>query len=57
MAETDCFEGDVYKIGRDFYEFVQNFCLGRKAYEVLPESIQPNLESIRPTYSRFKLVY
>lgn len=57
MAGTDCFGGDVYKIGQNFYEFVQNFCLGTKAYEVLPESIQPDLESIRPTYSRFKPVY
>ncbi|MCT7949719.1 hypothetical protein NG798_07960 [Ancylothrix sp. C2] len=57
MARTDCFGGDVYKIGRNFYEFVQNFCLGRKAYEVLPEFMQPDLESIRPTEGRFKLVY
>ena len=30
------FDGGIYHVGRDFWEFVCNFCLGTKYYEILP---------------------
>jgi len=37
----DDFDGEVYQVGRDFFDFIHDFCLGRKSYSFLPESMQP----------------
>ncbi len=36
LANSDCFEG-VYWVGRDFYEFIHDFCLGTQSWEILPK--------------------
>jgi hypothetical protein len=33
--------GDEYLIGRDFFEFITHFCLGRGSYDFLPEDMRP----------------
>jgi WD40 repeat protein len=53
IANSDCFDGKVYKVGRDFYEFVRDFCLGMKSYEVLPESMRPSPQELILTFYRF----
>ena len=40
LTNNDCFDGIIYKFGRDLYEFIQNFALGAKYYEILPKSMQ-----------------
>ena len=51
-ANSDCFSGNIYKLGRDFYEFVSEFCLGTKSYEILPEREWPPQESLQKTFTR-----
>lgn len=53
-ANSDCFSGDIYKIGRDFYEFVTEFCLGEKHYKILPEHEWRPKESLQKTFTRVK---
>ena len=53
MANSDCCDGDIYKIGRDFYDFIYNFCLGMKCFEILPETMHPSHEDIRYTFTPF----
>jgi hypothetical protein len=43
----------AYLVGRDFIRFVRDFCLGKAAYEVLPEGLYPNPGEIRPTFYQF----
>ncbi|MGL4361998.1 MAG: SMI1/KNR4 family protein [Waterburya sp.] len=31
------FDDEIYKISSDFYEFVNDFCLGKKKFDFLPE--------------------
>ena len=50
-ANSDCFSGDIYKIGRDLYEFVTEFCLGEKHYEILPEKEWRSKESLQKTFT------
>lgn len=50
----DCFSGDIYKIGRDFYEFVSAFCLGTKSYEILPQKEWRSKEFLQKTFTRAK---
>ncbi len=35
------FDDNIYYICRDFFEFVRDYCLGLKVYELLPESMWP----------------
>lgn len=53
ITNSDCFDGVIYKIGRDFYEFVYDFCLGRKSFKILPKSMQPLNQDIRYTFTPF----
>lgn len=50
LARID--DSHVYLVGRDFYEFVRDFCLGMKAFEVLPEGLRPDPQEIYPTFNR-----
>jgi hypothetical protein len=42
----------VYLVGRDFIEFVRDFCLGMKAFEVLPQEMWPSPKELSLTFSR-----
>ncbi len=42
----------IYRIGRDFFEFIRDFCLGTQSYEVLPEEEQSPPDLIYPTFTR-----
>jgi len=45
------FDGEVYRVGRDFFEFVCDFCLGAKSYEILPISICPDPSCLVDTFT------
>jgi hypothetical protein len=49
--DIDASDKDVYRVGRDFFEFVTDFCLGRGTYEYLPEDKRP--PSDIQTFTRF----
>lgn len=49
---SDEFDGNIYRIGRNFFEFVRDFCLGNKAYEILPCSMHPSQGAIYLTFTR-----
>jgi hypothetical protein len=51
-ALSEDFMGDIYKVGRSFFEFIRDFCLGEKAFEVLPEEVYPMPEAICRTFRR-----
>lgn len=51
-ANSDCFSGDIYKIGRDFYKFVTEFCLGEESYKILPEKEWTPKETLAKTFTR-----
>ena len=51
LANFDSFNG-VYKIGRDFYEFIRGVCLGMDSYKVRSELIDTTTNT-RGTYSYF----
>ncbi|MEM8779341.1 MAG: hypothetical protein AAGF26_10820, partial [Cyanobacteria bacterium P01_G01_bin.49] len=51
-ANSDCFSGEIYKLGRDFYEFITEFCLGTKSFEILPKEKWPLQESLQKTFTR-----
>lgn len=53
-ANSDCFDGEIYQVGRNFSEFVRDFCLGTKSYEILPERKHPLPEALQPTFTRVK---
>ncbi len=40
-VDLDTEDEDLYRVGRDFFEFVTNFCLGRGDYTALPENKRP----------------
>jgi hypothetical protein len=61
-SESDCscniywlkfpeFDGGIYCVGRDFFEFVCDFCLGTKSYEILPISICPHPSCLSHTFT------
>ena len=50
LARGEDFDG-VYLVGRDFTEFVLDFCLGTKSHEILPEYMHPSLRSLQPTFT------
>lgn len=52
----DCFDGNCYKIGRDFYEFVTDYCLQGISQYPLPEYFCPEPESIYPVFKRYENV-
>lgn len=39
--DIDAEDENLYRVGRNFFEFVTNFCLGRGTYEYLPEDKRP----------------
>lgn len=45
-------DDETFYIGRDFFEFVVDFCLGTKVFEILPFSKQPPPECIYQTFTR-----
>jgi hypothetical protein len=53
-ANSDCFSGDIYKIGRDFYEFITEFCLGEQSYEILPEKEWSSKKALQKTFTRVR---
>ena len=53
-ANSENFRGDIYKIGRDFYEFVTEFCLGTKSYEILPQKEWRAKEFLQKTFTCVK---
>ncbi|HEY9852824.1 MAG TPA: SMI1/KNR4 family protein [Leptolyngbyaceae cyanobacterium] len=53
IANSDCFAGDIHKIGRNFYEFIRDFCLGTRSYELLPESMRPAPQELTLTFYPF----
>lgn len=55
LANSDCFDGEIHQVGREFYEFICDFCLGMKSYEVLPESMRPLPEALTRTFTRGSL--
>lgn len=48
-------EDRIYQVGRNFFEFVRDFCLGLKSQEVLPESIRPLPSVLGQTFTRFNV--
>lgn len=52
-ASCPDFEGEIYRIGRDFFEFICDFCLGTKSYEILPLSMCPIPSLLAHTFSRY----
>lgn len=50
LARGEDFDG-VYLVGRDFTQFVLDFCLGTKSHEILPELMHPSLQSLQPTFT------
>lgn len=49
---SSIYPGENYLVGRDFFEFVRDFCLGEKPYEVLPEDTQPLPGMMSKTFTR-----
>ena len=54
LANADCFDGGIYLVGRDFYEFVRDFCLGLKSYKFLPAFKRPRSQEIAPIFARMQ---
>lgn len=52
-ARCPDFEGEIYRIGRDFFEFICDFCLGTKSYEILPLSMCPLPSLLAHTFTRY----
>ena len=50
----DIIYADIHQVGRNFFEFVRDFCLGMKSYEVLPEWMRPYPEELTLTFCPFK---
>jgi hypothetical protein len=48
------FDGNIFRVGRDFFEFVEKFGLDRNSYKTLPESIRSRRKWVRSTFTRFK---
>ncbi|MGL6338337.1 MAG: hypothetical protein ACRC80_04265, partial [Waterburya sp.] len=38
--QIDNFDDEIFKIGSDFFDFINNFCLGKKMNDLLPEYMQ-----------------
>lgn len=55
LTKGNFLEGELYKVGRDFYEFVCNFCLGMKGWKILPKAKRPSPEDIARTFTRGSL--
>jgi hypothetical protein len=52
-ADGDVFNGNIRQLGRNFFEFVRDFGVGTKLYEIIPLKIQLPSEQISPTFTRF----
>lgn len=40
--DIETFGNNFFRIGRNFYEFIHDFCLGFKSYNFIPEEMRPN---------------
>jgi hypothetical protein len=38
--QIEYFDDEIYKIGSDFYDFINDFCLGKKSFDFLPEDMR-----------------
>lgn len=50
MTRVEDFPG-IYKVGRNFLEFIQTFALGTKSYDHLPEWTHPSLQELDGTFT------
>ncbi|MEG4506466.1 SMI1/KNR4 family protein [Microcoleus sp. F6_C2] len=56
-AKVDEFDDNIYKIGRSFFDFVCDFCLGMKAFELLPEELWPLPKDIGLKFTSYSRRY
>lgn len=54
-TNCDGFDGNIFRVGRDFFEFIEKFALDANSYETLPEPIRSRRKWVKPTFTRFKL--
>ncbi len=54
--DIDASDDDLCRVGRDFFEFVTNFCIGQDAYHLLPEEKRPSTSSIPRAFTQFSSV-
>jgi hypothetical protein len=47
------YPANAYGIGRNFFKFVSDFCIGQKSYELLPEILQAYPEEIYSGFLQF----
>ena len=52
-ALISCEEGDIFRVGRNFVEFIQNFCLGQGMLELLPIYFHDAVDNVSPTFTRY----
>jgi hypothetical protein len=52
-ADGDVFDGYIQKIGRDFFEFVRDFCIGDKFSEIILLKGQTPSKQGKPAFARF----
>lgn len=52
-ALDECFQGEIFRVGRDFSEFIQEFCLGNALLESLPPSFHGLINEIAPIFERY----
>lgn len=52
-ALDECFQGEIFRVGRDFPEFIQEFCLGSALLESLPSNFHGLTNEIAPTFKRY----
>jgi hypothetical protein len=52
-ADGDVFDGYIRKIGRDFFEFVRDFCIGDKFLEIILLKGQTPSKQGKPAFARF----
>jgi hypothetical protein len=51
--DIDASDEELYRVGRNFFEFVNNFCLGQDALDLLPQEKRPLTDSILQTFTQF----
>jgi hypothetical protein len=52
-ALDECFQGEIFKVGRDFSEFIREFCLGNGLLEFLPPDLHELSKGIAPIFKRY----
>ena len=56
-ANSDCFSGDIYRIGRNFYEFITEFFLGTKSYKILSKKEWKPKDYLQKTFTCGQLIW